>query len=140
MLYIAMTTSVALPLLLCCHDLGWRLHHESITVKITLKVQPHWKTTETKLKSFTEDNHAESFSLITLKFVCYWYPRMLIPYNPTDNFQRYSYHLFSQVSALLWFFTVIFSVIFLYSDLLKSRSGIMSCKVTRYRKQQKVNT
>ena len=75
-------------------------------------VQPHWKTTETTLKSFTKDNHTEIFSLITLKFVCYCYPRMLIPYNSTENFQRYSYPLFSQFSASLWFFRVIFSVIF----------------------------
>ena len=71
------------------------------------------KITETTLKNFTKDNHTEMFSLITLKYVCYCCPRMLIPYNPTENFQRYLYHLFSQFSALLWFFSVIFSVILL---------------------------
>ncbi len=65
------------------------------------------------MKSFKKDNYTEIFSLITLKFVCYYYPRMSTPYNPTENFQHYSYPLFSQFSALLWFFSVIFSVIFL---------------------------
>ncbi len=67
------------------------------------EVQPHWKISETALKIFTKDNHTEFCSLITLKFVCYRYPRMLIPFNPTENFQRYSYPLFSQYPALLWF-------------------------------------
>ncbi len=42
------------------------------------------------MKSFTKDSHPENFSLITLKFACYCYPRLLIPYDPTENFQRYS--------------------------------------------------
>ncbi len=97
------------PCLTCHHDeADTRIWHW----KSHWKVQPHWKTTETTLKSFTKDNYTEIFSLITLKYVCYCYPRMLILYNPTENFQRYSYPLFSQFSALLWFFSVIFSVIF----------------------------
>ncbi len=36
---------------------------------------------------------------------------MLIPYNPIENLQRYSYPLFFQFSVLLWVFSVIFSVI-----------------------------
>ena len=47
------------------------------------KVQPHWPTTETTLKSFIKDSHTEMFSLITVRL-------MLIPYNPTENIQRYS--------------------------------------------------
>ena len=58
------------------------------------------KTNKTTLKSFTKDNHTGIFSLITLKLVCYCCPRMLIPYNPTKNFQRYSYPLFSQFSLV----------------------------------------
>ena len=64
------------------------------------------------LKNFTKDNYTEDLSLITLKFVSYCYPGILIPYNPTENSQRCSYPLFSQLSALLWFFSVIFSAIF----------------------------
>ena len=39
------------------------------------------------MKSFTKDNHTEMTSFITLKFVCHCYLRMLIPYNPTENFK-----------------------------------------------------
>ena len=53
-------------------------------------VQPHWKTTKTTLKGFIKDKHTNMVSLFTLKFVCYCYPRMLIPYNPTEYFQCYS--------------------------------------------------
>ncbi len=81
----------------------WKLHW---------KIQPHWKMTETTLKSFTKDNHTENFSLIILKFVCYCYPRMLIPYNPAENCQRYSYPLFSQFQRYSGF-SVRFSVSYL---------------------------
>ena len=77
------------------------------------KVQPHWNNSETPLKIFTKINHTEIIIfLITLKFVCYCNSRMSILYNPTENFQHYSYALFSQFSALLCFFRVIFSAIF----------------------------
>ena len=83
-------------------------------------LKPHWKTTETPmknhwnhtekpLKSFTKDKHTEIISLITLKFVCYCYPRMSNPYNPTEKCQCYSYPLLSQFSVLLSF-SVRFSV------------------------------
>ncbi len=79
--------------------------------------QSHWKTSEITLKSFTKDNHTGIFSFITLKYVCYCYLRMLIPYNQTETYwQIFSatyYPLFSSFSALLWFFSVIFSVIIL---------------------------
>ncbi len=67
------------------------------------KVQPHWKTTETTLKRCTNDNHTEIFSVITLKFVCYCYPRMLILYNPTQYFQRYISFVLSIFSVTLVF-------------------------------------
>ena len=73
------------------------------------KVQPHWKTAETSLNSFTYDNHTEIRSLITLKYFCYCYPRLLTPYKPTENFQVCSNPLFVQFSALLCF-SVWFSV------------------------------
>ncbi len=38
---------------------------------------------------------------------------MLSHYNPTEKNQCYPYPLFSQFSALLWFFSVIFSVIYI---------------------------
>ncbi len=60
------------------------------------KVQPHWNTTEKIYKRY----HTNIIAFITLKFVCYCYSGMF-PSNPTENFQRYSYPLLSQVSA--WF-------------------------------------
>ncbi len=78
-----------------CEPVTMRIWHW----KSHWKLQPHWKTTETTLKKkFTKDNHTVIFSLITLKFVCYCYPRMLIPYNPTEKF-----------SALLISFVLILS-------------------------------
>ena len=32
-----------------------------IWLKITLKIKPHWKTTETTLKNFTKDKHTDFF-------------------------------------------------------------------------------
>ena len=43
-----------------CH---WKAHR---------KIQPHWKITETTLKSFTKDNHTEIFFLLH----CYCYSRI----------------------------------------------------------------
>ena len=43
------------------------------------KVQLHWNHTEKLYKSY---NYTAIFSFITLKFVCYCYSRMLIPYPP----------------------------------------------------------
>ena len=80
------------------------------------KVQLHWKTSETTLKNFTKDNHAQIFSLITLKFVCYCYQRMLIPYNPTENFQCYSYIRCSLNFQCYSGFSVWFSVSYSCSD------------------------
>ena len=77
-------------------EIGYYRWHRHVVQLVTMriwhwkshwKVQPHWKTTEITLKSFTKDNHTEMLFLMTLKSVCYCYSRMLIPYNPTDNFQ-----------------------------------------------------
>ncbi len=76
------------------------------------KVQPYWKPLKPHCKAFTKDNQTESFSFITLKSVCYCYPRMLIPYNQSHwQFSALLIPLFSQFSAFLWFFSVTFSVI-----------------------------
>ncbi len=79
--------------------------YENMTLKITLK-------SPTTLKNFTKDYNTEICSLITLTFARCCYPIALIPYNLTEIFKRYSYPLFSQFLAILWFFSVFFSVIF----------------------------
>ncbi len=47
----------------------------------------------------------------------------MIPCNPTENFQRYSYPLFSQFSALLWFFQCDFQCHILVLNNLKKPPG-----------------
>ena len=86
--------------------------NENMSLKIILKFQPHWNTTDwnhtekplrphlykrqpnwntsaTTLKSFTKDNHTVSHT----KFVCYWCSRMfkflLVHWNVFKKFQHY---------------------------------------------------
>ena len=68
-------------------------------------LKPHWKALQKIIIHSHWNflfNHTEIYLLLLSKNV-------IIPYNPTEIFHRYSYPLFSQFSALLWFFSVIFS-------------------------------
>ena len=89
--------------LLVIHQTLWEKDTENHTEKST-----HIETPLTRLKSFTKDSRNEIFSSITMKFFSYCYSRTLTPYNPTEKFSALppSFVLFS---ALLWFFSVIFS-------------------------------
>ncbi len=89
------------------------IHYENMKLKITLKKSNH---TETPLKPHWKDLQ----KIIILKFslLSHWnlsaivIQECIILYNPTKNFQRYSYPLFSQFSA--WF-----SVSYYHSDCAK---------------------
>ncbi len=72
-------------------------HYENMALKITLKSATHWNTSETTLalKSFTKDNHTESFSLITLKLVSYCYSRMFVLITPLKLTKKFSALLIS---------------------------------------------
>ena len=66
---------------------------------MTLKITEKSIHSETTLKSFTKDNHMGFFVLITLKSACFCYNH----YDSIENFQRYSYPLYSIFSVTLVF-------------------------------------
>ena len=97
-------------------------HYENMTLKITLKspitMKNHWNNTGehcTKILTlkclFAQPmtKHIRIWTYITLKFVCYCYPRMLIPFNPTGKKQQ------QQSALLISFIRSIFSVTLVFS-------------------------